>query len=101
MQAIRESNLEGFSTVRDKLNSIPGVVSRKTPEKDVMQEFPSINTKLRARNIQVPPIAINARSEEVNLLLQPIQSISLDLNKLLAQSLVELQDVITQESEGR
>ena len=36
MQAIRESNLEGFAVVRDKLNSIYDVVSRKTPEKGVM-----------------------------------------------------------------
>ena len=90
MQTIRQSNQEGFVAVRDKLNSIYDVFYRKALEKYVMQEFPSINTKPQARNIQVPPTAINTGSEEVNLLLWSLQSIALDLNKLPAQVLMEL-----------
>ena len=93
MQAIRESNQEAFVAVRDKLNSIYDVVSRKTPKKDVMQEFPSISTDSRARNIQVPSTVIDAGREEVNQLLRPLHSISLDLNKLPTQVFVELQHV--------
>ena len=63
MQVIRGSNQEGFAAVRDKLNSFYDVVSRKTPEKYVMQEFPSISTEPRARNVQVLPTAIDTRSE--------------------------------------
>ena len=84
MQVIRESNQEGFAAVIDKLNSIYDVVSRKTPEKDLIQEFSSISTEPWARNVQVPLTAINTVSEEVNLLLRPLQSIALDLNKLPA-----------------
>ena len=83
-QAIQESNQEGFPKVRDKLNDIYDVVSRKKPEKDVMQEFSSISTEPRARKVQVPLAAIDAGSEEVNLLLGSLQSIALDLNKLPA-----------------
>ena len=72
------------------MNSIYDVVSRRTPERIVMQEFLSINTEPRAMNIQVPLTTIDAGNEEVNLLLRPLRSISLDLNKLLAQVLVEL-----------
>ena len=89
-QAIRESNKEEFSTVRDKLNSIDDVVSRKTPEKNMMQEFPSISTEPRARNFQVPPTMIDVGNAEVNLWLEPLQSIALDLNKLPTQVLVDL-----------
>ena len=93
MQVIRDSNHEDFVVVRDKLNSIYDVVSRKTPEKSVMEEFPSISTDPQAINVQVPPTAIDVGSEEVNLLLWPIQSIALDINKIPAQVLMELQHV--------
>ena len=81
--------------IRDKLNYIYDVVSRKTPEKDVMEEFSSIGTEPRARNIQVPLIAFDTGSEEVNLLLRPLQSIYFDLNKFPTQVLMELQHVVT------
>ena len=97
MQAIRESNHEEFVAVRDRLNSIFDVVSRKTPWRHVMQEVSSISFEPQARNVQVPSTTIDAGSEEVNLLLQPFQRISLDLNKLPAQALVELQHVANQE----
>ena len=69
MQVIRESNQEGFAVVRDKLNSIYDVVSKKTLEQVVMEEVSSIRTERRARNVQVPLTMIDAGSEEVNQLL--------------------------------
>ena len=68
-QVIRESNQEGFAAVRDKLNSIYDVVSRKTPDGNVMREFSSISIEPWARNVQVPSTMIDAGSEVVNLLL--------------------------------
>ena len=50
-QVIRESNQEGFAAVRDKLNYIYDVVSKRTPEKNVMEEFLSTSTEPRARNV--------------------------------------------------
>ena len=40
---------------------------------------------------------IDAKNEEVHQLLRPIQSVDLDLNKLFAMDLVELQHVATLE----
>ena len=93
-QAIQESNHEEFVAIRDRLNSIFDVVYRKTPERHVMQEVPSISTEPWDRNVQVPLTAIDMGSEEMNLLLRPLQSIALDINKLPAQVLVELQHVV-------
>ena len=42
---ICKSNKQGFAQVKDKLTSIYDVVSRKTPEKVVMQEVSSIGTE--------------------------------------------------------
>ena len=62
-QAIWKSNQEGFAAVRDKLNSIYDVVSKRTPKRIVMQELPSIISKLWARNVQAPMTAIDTGSE--------------------------------------
>ena len=70
MQENRESNHEEFDAIRDKMNSIYDVVSRKTPERYVMHEVPSISTEPRARNVQVPPTVIDMGSEEVNISLR-------------------------------
>ena len=51
--------------------------------------------------MQVLLTAIDAGSEEVNMLLQLPQIISLDINKLPTQALVELQHVSTQELADR
>ena len=83
------------------MNSIYDVISRKTLEKDVMQEFVSISTELQDRNVQFPPTSIDTGIEEVNLLLRPLQSMALDLNKSPAQVLLELHHVATQELEDR
>ena len=90
-QVMRVSSQEGFSAVSGKLDSIFAVVSKATLEKAVMQDFPMISTESRARNVQVPPTAIDAGSTEVNSLLQPLPSIAVNLNKLPAQFLVQLQ----------
>ena len=76
--------------VRDKLDSIYVVVSKTTPERAVMQEFLVISTEPWARNVQVPSIAINAGSKKVNSLLQPLPSITVNLNKLPTQVLAQL-----------
>ena len=47
--------------------------------------------------MQVPPTANDVRNEEVHQLLQPIQSVALDVNKLSAMALVELQHIDTLE----
>ena len=60
----------------------------------VMYEVPSISTKTQARNIQVSPTMIDVENEEVKQLLWLIQSVALDMNKLPAQVLVELQHVV-------
>ena len=62
-----------------------------------MQEVPSISIEPQARKFQVPPTVIDAGSEEVHQLLQPIKSVSLDMNKFPTQALVELQHFSTQE----
>ena len=51
--------------------------------------------------MQVPPIMIDARNEEVHQLLRPIQSVDLDLNKLSTMVLVELQHVAALELADR
>ena len=94
---MRESNHKEFGAVRDRLNSIFAIVSRQTPVRHVMQEFPSISIEPRARNIQFPPTMIDVGSEVVNQLLRVIHSITLDLNKFLAQVPVELQHVAARE----
>ena len=71
-QVIRESNHETFGEVRDKLNSIFDIVSRKKSKRTKMQDIPSISTEPWDRNVQVPPTVINAGNEEVHQLLRSI-----------------------------
>ena len=56
----------------------------------MMQDISSISTDPGARNVQVPLTSIDVGNEEVQQLLQPIQSVALDLNKLSSMALVEL-----------
>ena len=92
-QAIQESNHEEFGVVRDSLNSIFDIVSRRPYPRPMMQDILSIGTEPWARNMQVPPTMIDVGNEEVHQLLRTIQSVALDLNKLSATALVELQHV--------
>ena len=62
-----------------------------------MQDFLIISSELQARNVQVPSAAINIRSTEVKSLLQSLLSIVVNLNKLPAQDLVQLQQGADQE----
>ena len=98
-KAICESNHEEFSVVRDRLDSIFGIIFRQTSVQPIMQDISSISTEPRARNMQVPPTAIDARNEEVHQLLRPIQSVAVDLNKLSNMVLLELQHVAALELE--
>ena len=63
---MRQSNHEGFYTVRDKLDSIYDAIRKAAPVSTPVQELPSISTEPPAKNVQVPPIAIEAGSEDVN-----------------------------------
>ena len=83
--------------VRDRLESIFYIISKQTSVRPLLQDSPSISTEPRARTIQVPPTAIKAGNEEVHQQLHPIQSVTLDLNKLSAIAVVELQHGTTLE----
>ena len=50
-QAIWESNQEWFAAVREMLNSIYDVVSKRTLDRNAIQEFLLINTEPQARNV--------------------------------------------------
>ena len=69
---IQESNHEEFGVVRDRLDSIFGIVSSHTSTRPMMQGISSIVTKPKDRNVQVPLTAINVRNEEVHQLLRLI-----------------------------
>ena len=51
--------------------------------------------------MQFAPTGIDVENEEAHQLLRPIQSVALDLNKLFAMALVDLQHVATLELEDR
>ena len=88
---IHESKHEAFGAVRNKLESIFDIVTKEPSTRTLLQDSPSINTEPWARNVQVPPSVIDASGEEFHQQLHPIQSVTLDLNKLSATVLVELQ----------
>ena len=60
---------EWLAMISVKIYYIFVAISKETPEKVVMQDFPTISTKPRDRNVKVPPIAIDAGSTEVKFLL--------------------------------
>ena len=62
-----------------------------------MQNVSLISTEPQDRNVQVPLTTIDVGNEEVHQLLQPIQSVDLDLNKLSAMASVEFQHVFALE----
>ena len=68
-QEIRESNHEEFDAVRDRLNSIFDIVSRKTSMRPMMRDILSISTEPWARNVQFPLTVIDVGNEEVHQLL--------------------------------
>ena len=81
---------EGFTEVCTKLDSIYNVVARRGHKSTVVQDFVSISTKSRYRNVQVPSTAIDVEREDANSSLQQLQSIALDINKLSTQTLVHM-----------
>ena len=66
-------------------------------ESVVLQDFTSISTESRARNVRVLPTTIDAGREDVKSSLQQLQSVALDINKLSAQMLVHMQQVTKQD----
>ena len=67
----------------------------------MMQDISSITTETQDRNMQVPPTMINIGNEEVHQLLWQVHNVALDMNKLSAMTLVELQHVVTLELADR
>ena len=63
---IHESNHEEFGAVRSILESIFDIVSKQPLVRPLLQDSPSISTKPRVRNVQVPLTAIDAGNEEVH-----------------------------------
>ena len=94
---MHHSHHEGFSTVRANLDFIYDEIVKVALEIAAVQSLPSISTKPRARNFQVPPTTINARIEDVNSSLQQLQGVAVDIDKLSTQTLVHMQWVANQE----
>ena len=88
-----KSAQEGFIEVRTKIYSIYDVVLKRSPESANVQEFASINTKPRLRNVQIPPTVIDAEREELNTSLQQLQDISSNIKVLSMQKLVHMKRV--------
>ena len=65
-----KSMQEGFIEVRTKIDSIYDVVLNRAPKSVTVQEFVSINTEPRLRNVHIPSIVIDAEREELNTSLQ-------------------------------
>ena len=61
----------------------------------------SISTKSRARNVQIPPTAIDARWEDLNTSLHQLQNISLYINSFSTQTLVSMHQVSNQDLDDR
>ena len=61
-----------FTEVRTKLDSLYDVVLKRALESVTFQEFTSINTEPRVRNVQIPPTAMDAGREDLNTLLQKL-----------------------------
>ena len=61
---IHESNHVEFGMVSTKLESIFDLISKKSSAQPLLQDSPSINTKPRVWNVQVPSTAIDARKVE-------------------------------------
>ena len=98
-KVIPESNHEEFGVVRDRLDSIFGIVYRNASTRTMMQDILSIDTESWDRKVQVPLTAIDMGNEEFHQLLRLIQSVALDLNKLSTMTLVELHYFATLELE--
>ena len=94
---IQESNHEEFDMVRDRLDSIFYIVSKRTYARPMMQYIQSITTEPQDRNMQFPPNMIDIGNGEIHQLLWPILSVALDLNIFSTMTLVELQHVATLE----
>ena len=77
-----QSTQEGFVEVRNKLDSVYNDVLKRSPESAIVQEFSLILIEPRARNIQVPPTAIDIGNADVTSSLHHLQSIALDINKI-------------------
>ena len=68
-KVIWESNQEEFRVVRDRLDSIFGIISRHTFVRPILRDIPSISTEPQARNMQVPLTALDVNNEAVHQLL--------------------------------
>ena len=66
-----------------------------------MQQVGSINTGMQIRNAQILPHVIETNSEDLNASLQQLQDLSVDINAMLTQTLVQLQRVSNQELEEK
>ena len=81
---------EGFAAERAQLNYFYDVVMKTTLESVAVQELSSISTEPQSRNVQVPLTTIDAISEDVNSSLQQLQGVVVDINKLPAQTIVQI-----------
>ena len=94
---IRKSNHEEFGAVRSRLESIFNIVSKQPSARPLLQDILSISIEPQVWNVQVPSTAIDVGNVEGSQQLHPVQSLTLDLNKISTTELVELQHGATLE----
>ena len=88
---------EGFGQVNTRLNSLMDAILNKVPKATTLWKGGDISTRKQIRNVQIPLHMIETNSEGVNALLQQFQDLSLDINELWTQKLVQFQRVAIQE----
>ena len=74
---------------------------QRVPKDNVLQKVGEISTWKWIQNVQIPSHTIKKNSEDVNASLQQFQDLSLDINELSTQTLVQLQRVANLELVGQ
>ena len=64
---MKKSAYEGFMEVISKLDYVYNIVLQRVLESTVVQEYFSISTEPWARNVQIPPTAIDVEWEDLNI----------------------------------
>ena len=100
-EQMKKKMTDRFHEVKTRLDSLIDAVLNKVLEATTVQKVGLINTRTQIQNVQIPSHAIKTNSEDLNTSLQKLQDLSVDINVISTQTLVQFQSFSNQELADR
>lgn len=98
---LKQHSTEYFQELKNQLEFFTNTILEKVPEANVLLRVVELSTRKRVRIVQIPPRELETSNEEVDATMQNFHTISFNVNKFPTHTLVQLQNIVSQELANR